>query len=59
MTKSLEVPVYAIGGIKPEHLPDLQQTGVAGVAIMSTLFGNANPINAVKSYKEAYHVTKG
>ena len=57
--ESVAVPVYAIGGINPKHLSELQLAGVSGVAIMSSIFGSDDSVNAVKAYKEAlHHVTK-
>lgn len=40
------IPVYAIGGIQPEHLATLQQHGIAGVAILSPL----NEISEAEKY---------
>lgn len=31
------IPVYAVGGIKPHHLPRLQQLGLSGAAVLSRL----------------------
>lgn len=52
ITASLPIPVYAIGGIQPQHLPALQVGGVAGVAIMSTIFDSHHPIATLSAYKE-------
>ncbi len=59
IVESLPIPVYAIGGIQPKHLPALKQNGVAGIAIMSSIFGHANPRKAADGYREVQHVTKG
>ncbi|WP_301107515.1 thiamine phosphate synthase [Sporosarcina sp.] len=47
---SCTVPVYAIGGIKPGHLPDLRSNGVAGAAILSPL-SCENAVVAVNAYR--------
>jgi thiazole tautomerase (transcriptional regulator TenI) len=47
---ALAIPVYAIGGIKPSHIESLD---VAGVAVMSSIFGSDSPITAAKSYYDA------
>ncbi len=57
IVESLPIPVYAIGGIQPHHLPQLNQGGVAGVAVMSSIFGSDNPKAAATAYKDASYVT--
>lgn len=42
------IPVYAIGGIQPHHLPDLQRNNVAGVAVLSPM----RSLNALQSYRK-------
>ena len=37
------VPVYAIGGIKPDNIEDLKRTGVRGVALISAVMSANNP----------------
>ena len=53
---ALAIPVYAIGGIKPSHIEDL---GVAGVAVMSSIFGSDSVITAAKSYYDAINAKRG
>jgi thiazole tautomerase (transcriptional regulator TenI) len=53
---SLEIPIYSIGGIKPSHIEDLD---VAGVAVMSSIFGSDSPITAAKSYYDAMNAKRG
>lgn len=50
--KSLPVPVYAIGGIKPHHIAQLEKLAVTGIAVMSSIFKSETPTLAAKSYKE-------
>jgi thiazole tautomerase (transcriptional regulator TenI) len=59
IVESLPIPVYAIGGIQPDHLLALKQNGVAGFAIMSSIFGHANPRKAADGYREVQNVAKG
>ncbi|WP_214845486.1 thiamine phosphate synthase [Exiguobacterium sp. S90] len=47
-----KVPVIAIGGIQPENVAGVLATGVAGIAVMSGILGQANPVEAVRSYRE-------
>jgi thiazole tautomerase (transcriptional regulator TenI) len=56
ITESLAIPVYAIGGIKPSHIEDLD---VAGVAVMSSIFGSDSAITAAKSYYDAMNAKRG
>ena len=58
ITEALPIPIYAIGGIKPYHLSQLQQAGVAGISIMSAIFESDNPLAAAKIYQEASHVAQ-
>ena len=53
---ALSIPVYAIGGIKPNHIEDLD---VAGVAVMSSIFGSDNVTTAAKSYYDAINAKRG
>lgn len=55
---SIPIPVYAIGGIQPEHLSSLQPIGISGVAVMSTIFGSDEPDKAAASYKEGFYAAK-
>lgn len=56
ISASLAVPVYAIGGIKPSHIEDLR---VAGVAVMSSIFGSDSPTTAAKDYFDAMTIKRG
>ena len=42
------IPVYAIGGIEPHHLPNLQQNHVAGVAVLSPM----RSLKTLQSYRK-------
>lgn len=59
IVESLPIPVYAIGGIQPKHLPALKQNGVAGIAVMSSIFGHATPRKAADGYREVQNASKG
>jgi len=48
------LPVVAIGGIRPEDLPDLKTAGVSGVAVMSGIMNAADPEDAARNYREAW-----
>ncbi|WP_214850361.1 thiamine phosphate synthase [Exiguobacterium sp. s193] len=47
-----KVPVIAIGGVQPDNVAGVLATGVAGIAVMSGILGQENPLEAVKAYRE-------
>ncbi|AOV06581.1 thiamine phosphate synthase [Sporosarcina ureilytica] len=55
IVSSLTIPVYAIGGILPSHIEQLREVGIAGVAVMSTIFESDHPKNIAKEYYDAIH----
>ncbi|MDV6379082.1 thiamine phosphate synthase [Sporosarcina sp. GW1-11] len=52
------IPVYAIGGIQPEHLTTLEKCGVAGAAILSPL-SHPNAVDEVKKYSRNGEIFNG
>ncbi|GAB4074100.1 thiazole tautomerase TenI [Barrientosiimonas marina] len=51
--RSASVPVIAIGGIAPENVHDVLDTGASGVAVLSGILLADNPVDAVQRYKKA------
>ena len=47
--ENVSLPVYAIGGIKADHIADLRSLGVRGVALISAIIGAADPKEAAAS----------
>ena len=47
---STAIPVLAIGGIEPRHVPELLQHGAAGIAVMGGIW-NARPSEAAQQYR--------
>ncbi|ONK21316.1 hypothetical protein BLX87_22470 [Bacillus sp. VT-16-64] len=45
--------IYAIGGIKPEHIPELNAAGASGIAVMSAIFESKDPLSAAAAYDDA------
>ena len=45
LTKDINIPWYAIGGIKNENIPILKSKGINKVAIISDIMDNENPKN--------------
>lgn len=49
--EKVDVPIIAIGGITEDNVTDVLQTGVKGVAVMSTIFLSENPLQAVRNIR--------
>ena len=43
VVQAVNVPVVAIGGITPERIPEVMETGCAGVAVLSALMDSREP----------------
>ncbi|RFU67520.1 thiazole tautomerase TenI [Peribacillus saganii] len=50
--KTLQIPVYAIGGITPARIKEIHQTKADGIAIMSGIFSADNPAAAAERLLE-------
>ena len=48
--QSLSVPVCAIGGILPEHLPEVSATGAQLIAVIEGIFGSNDIESAARHY---------
>lgn len=44
------IPVYALGGIAPEHAGDVRRAGAAGAAMIGGLAGAADPESAARRF---------
>lgn len=51
IVKAAKIPVIAIGGITPEHVPQVIQTGARGVAVLSGILLAKDPYRAAKRYR--------
>jgi len=51
------IPVIAIGGIRPEHIPQIMKTGAGGIAVMSGICAAKDPLTAVKAYRASMQTT--
>ena len=56
---SAGLPVIAIGGIRPEHVPDLASGGAYGVAMIRGIWGADNAEAAARRYLSIYDVLAG
>jgi thiamine-phosphate pyrophosphorylase len=41
--ENIALPVYAIGGIKPENIEEVMATGARGVALISAVMAAGDP----------------
>ncbi|WP_160315921.1 thiamine phosphate synthase [Exiguobacterium sp. BMC-KP] len=44
-------PVIAIGGITPDRIPEIAATGATGIAVLSGILGQTDPLAAIKRYQ--------
>ncbi|WP_436374628.1 thiazole tautomerase TenI [Cytobacillus sp. BC1816] len=50
LKKAVEIPVLAIGGIKPEKVPEVLEAGADGIAVMSGILQAKDPVEAAKLF---------
>ncbi|MNQ99147.1 Regulatory protein TenI [compost metagenome] len=50
LVNHVNIPVIAIGGMTPEKVSSVLDTGAAGVAVMSGIWEAADPLGAVQAY---------
>ena len=55
VVEKISLPIYAIGGIKPENIADARRTGVRGVALISAVMSAADPENATKEILKLFN----
>lgn len=53
ITKTVKIPVLAIGGIKEHNIDTLSGTGIVGVAVVSEIMQATDIVSKVKRLKEA------
>jgi len=50
--KSLNIPIYAIGGITLDHIQLLKEIQVEGIAVMSGIFSSSDPFKSALQFHE-------
>lgn len=50
---AVELPTWAIGGLRPEHAAALRDAGAAGMAVLGGILGSARPASAARAYLAA------
>jgi len=48
------VPVWALGGLLPEHADEVRRSGAQGMAVLSGVFGAESPANAARAYLDSW-----
>lgn len=56
---ALDAPLIAIGGITPERVEDVMESGAYGVAVLSGVWRSGDPRRAVEQYLSAIRTTRG
>ena len=52
--KSCPVPAVAIGGIKNHHIAEIATTGVQGIAVVSAICGQNDPLGSARELSELW-----
>lgn len=52
ISSASSVPVIAIGGIMPQHVPDVMQAGASGIAVISGVWDSESPVKAAGEYRK-------
>ena len=47
---SSAIPVYALGGVTPDHVTELKRAGVVGVAVIGAVLHASRPADTVKDF---------
>ncbi|MER3446177.1 MAG: thiamine phosphate synthase [Candidatus Dadabacteria bacterium] len=52
-----KIPVFAIGGITRENAPSVLETGVDGIAVITSIFGSSDPEKAARGLASLFEDT--
>lgn len=53
LAKETRTPLLALGGIRPEHVESVLDSGAHGVAVLSGILGASDPAARAREYREA------
>ena len=57
VVREVGLPVVAIGGIRPEHVPALRRAGAFAVAVIQGVWGHPDPPAAIRAYQAAWEAS--
>ena len=52
IVQAISIPVMALGGVQPEHVPELNKVKASGIAVMSGVMEAQDPLEAVRAYQD-------
>lgn len=55
--KNIQIPIYAIGGIKLENVEDLMEIGIQGIAVSGLITQSKNPSQLIKQLNDKLYGT--
>ncbi|WP_171050799.1 thiamine phosphate synthase [Bacillus sp. BHET2] len=55
MVQTFPIPTIAIGGITPDRVGEIVNTGAKGIAVLSGIFLSKEPLEAARSYYKELH----
>ena len=53
VTRAVDRPVLAVGGLTPERVPEVLAAGAAGVAVIGAIYAAARPAEATNAFLDA------
>jgi len=48
----VSIPIFALGGVKSEHVTDIIDTGASGVAVISSILFSKNPHRSMEEFQK-------
>ncbi|SER85566.1 thiazole tautomerase (transcriptional regulator TenI) [Gracilibacillus ureilyticus] len=55
LAKSISIPVIAVGGIKPDHVEEVLESGAKGIAMISAIWEASVPEYIAKEYYDRFN----